>query len=63
LPCDLCCDVRPVVLACRWRGFATRKLSFHVEANKMSLFWQWVLFLTGLVVVFQVTGNSIPLIG
>jgi len=29
----------------------------------MSLFWQWVLFLTGLVVVFQVTGNSIPLIG
>jgi hypothetical protein len=29
----------------------------------MSLFWQWVLFITGLVIFYSVTGNSIPLIG
>jgi len=29
----------------------------------MNLFWQWLIFLTGLVIVFVSTGNSVPLVG
>jgi len=28
----------------------------------MSLLWQWVLFIGGLVLVFVISGNSIPFI-